>query len=241
MTMNDITIDSLYNILGKNKTENVQILETIIEYKHDNVQLIDSKQTLYRDLKMWCYNYVSSKQEKDYGYDIYEHKKIIEKINDEMLSDRKKLSLVHYVKYVLSQYNDDGSWLDKDTIEIKLAVLKKENLLKYFILWSSSNKQRCVKTILLFFLLEVVILLPAPFEWMELFEFNETDYTECGLLNHIINVLAMKIDWIEGSKLTCLNWIGVVLCGLWLMVYVVFVVNILFNNIFADISEYEES
>lgn len=238
--MDDITIDSLYNRLGKNKTENVQILETIIEYKHHNVQLIDSKQTLYRDLKMWCYNYITSKQEKDYGYDIYEHKKIIEKISDTLLNDRKKLSLVHYVKYVLSQYNDDGAWLDKDTIEIKLAVLKKENWLKYFILLSSSNKKRCLKTILLFFLFEVVILLPAPFEWMELYEFNEANYTDYVWLNHIANVLAMKIDWIEGPKLTCLNWSGVVLCGFWLMVYVVFVVNILFNNIFANISEHEE-
>lgn len=239
--MDEKTIENLYNSLGKNKIVNTQTLETIIECKHQNIELIDSKQTLYRDLKMWCYNYISSKQEKDYGYDIYEHKKIIEKINDNLLNGRKKLSLVHYVKYVLSQYNDDGAWLDKDTIEIKLAVLKKENLLKYFILWSSSNKKRCVKTILLFFLLEVVILLPAPFEWMKLFIFNEANYTEYGLLNHFINVLAIKIDWIESPKLICLNWKGVVLCGLWLMVYVVFVVNILFNNIIADISEYEES
>ena len=238
--MDKKTLGSLYQRLGKNKIENTQTLETIIEFKHYNVQLIDSEQTIYRDLKMWCYNYITSKQEKDYGYDIYEHKKIIEEINDNLLNDRKKLSLVHYVKCLLSQYNDDGAWLDKDTIEIKLAVLKKENRLKYFILWSSSNKIRCLKTILLFFLLEILILLPAPFEWMELFEFQETNYTEYGWLNHITNVLAIKIDWIEGPKLSCLNWRGVVLCGFWLMVYVVFIVNILFNNIFANISEYEE-
>lgn len=75
---------------------------------------------------------------------------------------------------------------------------------------------------------------------MELFDFQQTYYSECGWLNYFTNVLAIKIDWIEGPKLVCLNWRGVVLCGFWLMVYVVFVVNILFNNIFANITEYDE-
>ena len=69
--MDKKTLESFYRRLGKNKSVNTQILETIIEFKHQNVQLIDSEKTLYRDLKMWCYNYITSKQEKDYGYDIY--------------------------------------------------------------------------------------------------------------------------------------------------------------------------
>lgn len=238
--MDEKAIRQLYRNLGEDKTVNTQILETIIECKHQDRQWINTEQTLYRDLKMWCYNYILSKQEKDYGYDIYEHSKITEKLNDSVLRDRQKLALIHYVKNVLSQYNDDGAWLDKDMIETKLAVLKKENYLKYLILLSSSNKWRCLKTILLFFAVELIILLPAPFGWMELFDFQQANYSEYGWLNYITNVLALKIDWIEGPKLVCLNWIGVVLCGFWLMVYMVFVINILFNNIFANISEYDE-
>lgn len=238
--MDEKSIRQLYRSLGKDKTVNTQVLETIIECKHQDSQWINTEQTLYRDLKMWCYNYISSKQEKDYGYDIYEHSKITEKLNDRALRDRQKLALIHYVKNVLSQYNDDGAWLDEDMTETKLAVLKKENYLKYLILLSSSNKWRCLKTILLFFVVELIILLPAPFGCMELFDFQQVDYSEFGWLNYITNVLAIKIDWIEGPKLVCLNWRGVVLCGFWLIVYVVFVVNILFNNIFANISEYDE-
>ena len=238
--MDEKSIRQLYRSLGKDKTVNTQILETIIECKHQDRQWINTEQTLYRDLKMWCYNYISSKQEKDYGYDIYEHSKITEKLNDDALADRQKLALIHYVKYVLSQYNDDGAWLDEDMTETKLAVLKKENYLKYLILLSSSNKWRCLMTILLFFAVELIILLPAPFGWMELFDFQQANYSEYRWVNYITNVLAIKIDWIEGPKLVCLNWRGVVLCGFWLMVYVVFVVNILFNNIFANVSEYDE-
>ena len=116
MEKNDI--EQLYKGLGKDKTENAQILETIIECKHQNEQFMNAGQALYRDLKMWCYNYISSKQEKDYGYDIYEHSKIIEKLNDAALTDRQKLALIHYVKYVLSHYNDDGAWLDKDMTDV---------------------------------------------------------------------------------------------------------------------------
>lgn len=238
--MDEKAIRRLYRSLGKDKTENTQILETIIECKHQYMQWINTEQTLYRDLKMWCYNYISSKQEKDYGYDIYEHLKITEKLNDSALKNRQKLALIHYVKYVLSQYNDDGAWLDEDMTETKLAILKKENRLKYLILLSSSNKWRCMFTILLFFTIELIILLPAPFGWMELFDFQQENYSEYGWLNYITNVLAIKIDWIEGPKLVCLNWLSVFLCGFWLMVYVIFIVNILFNNIFANISEYDE-
>lgn len=234
------TIESLYSGLGDNKAENAQIFETIIEEKHQNPELTGIGQSLYRDVKAWCSNYVGSKQEKDYGYDVYEHSRITEKIDDEYLSARQKLALVNYVKYVLSQYNDNGAWLDDECIDYKLEVLKKENFIKYLILLSSSNKRRCLITIAIFFLVELIVLLPAPFDWMELFDLQKEIYSDCSWLNYIVNVLAVKIDWIEGPKLVCLNWRGVVLCGLWMLVYIVFIVNILFNNIFSDISVYDE-
>jgi len=234
------TLESLYKSLGDNKAENAQIFETIIEEKHQNPELSESIQSLYRDIKAWCSNYIGCKQEKDYGYDIYEHSRITEKIDDANLSAKQKLALVNYVKYVLSQYNDDGAWLDDETIGYKLEVLRKENFLKYLILLSSSSKWRCMKTIILFFLIELIVLLPAPFEWMQLFGLQTNLYSDICWLNYIVNVLAVKIDWIEGPKLVCLNWRGVLLCGVWMLVYIVFIVNILFNNIFSDISVYDE-
>ena len=97
-----------------------------------------------------------------------------------------------------------------------------------------------MKTIILFFLIELIVLLPAPFEWMQLFGLQTNLYSDICWLNYIVNVLAVKIDWIEGPKLVCLNWRGVLLCGVWMLVYIVFIVNILFNNIFSDISVYDE-
>lgn len=234
------TLESLYKSLSDNKTENAQLYETIIEEKHQKPELSGNVQSLYRDIKAWCSNYIGSKQEKDYGYDVYEHSRITEKIDDSNLSAKQKLALVNYVKYVLSQYNDNGAWLEDESTNYKLEVLKKENCLKYLILLSSSSKWRCVKTILLFFLIELIVLLPAPFEWMELFDLQKELYSDLSWLNYIINVLAIKIDWVEGPKLVCLNWRGVVLCGVWMLVYIVFIVNILFNNIFSDIPAYDE-
>lgn len=238
--MDTKTLEQLYQELGDERTKNAQIFETIIEIKHHDSHLLSIKQSLYCDIKGWCYNYIVSKQEKDYGYDSYEHSRIKEKITDSSLNDRQRLALVHYVKYILSQYNDDGAWLNEEMTKSKLAILKKENWLKYLILLSSSNKKRCVITILLFYIVELVILLPAPLECMQVFDFQQTNYSTVSWLNYMANVLALKIDWIEGPRLGCLNWIGVVMCGIWLLVYIVFIVNILFNNIFADISEYDE-
>lgn len=234
------TIEKMYHDLGGDKSENTQIYETIIESKHQNAAMVNVGQSLYRDIKGWCVNYITSKLEKDYGYDVYERSKVIEKINDNVLAPRQRLSLVHYVKYILSQYNDDGAWLDSLTKELKLAILKKECLLKFLIVWSSSKKWHCLVTIMAFFVVELLVLLPAPVEWMATFDLQQVNYSECGWINYMANVLAIKIDWIDGPQFSCINWRGVLLCALWLLVYVVFIVNILFNNIFSDITEYDE-
>lgn len=240
MSIDNRTIEQLYDDLGEDLTVNTQLYETIIETKHNNTQLIDVNQSLYSDIKGWCYNYISSKHEKDYGYDVYERKKIVEKINDKHLSNGQKLSLILYIRWILSRFNDDGAWLDKKSMEYKLAILKKENKLKYLLVLSASSKWRCIKTILLFFFIELVVLMPAPFKWMEVFRLQTVNYSDYEWLNHIVNVLALRINWIEGPTLVCQNWCGVLMCGLWMLVYIVFVVNILFNNIFSKISEYDE-
>ncbi len=233
-------IEKLYRELGEDKTSNTQIYETIIESKHQDSKLVDVKQSLYCDIKGWCCNYISSKQEKDYGYDTYNRSKIKEKIYDSSLTAKQRLGLINYVKYILSQYNDDGSWLNSDATELKLTVLKKENWFKFILKWSSSKIRRSLITILIFFVVELVFLLPAPFEWMELFDLQQVNYSECGWLNYIANVVAVKLDWIDGPHLVCLNWRGVMAMGLWMVLYIVFVVNILFNNIISDITDYDE-
>lgn len=240
MVEDNKTLEELYQSLGRDRNENTQIYETIIELKQSDAKLLSVTQSLYRDIKGWCYNYITSKLEKDYGYDVYDHSRITEKIDDANLTDRQKLSLIHYIKIILSRYNDDGSWLDDESKDYKLAVLKKENKFKYVIFLSSCTKKNCVITILLFFLIELIVLLPAPFSWMEVFDLQMANYSDCNWLNYIVNVLAVRIDWIDGPKLVCLNWRGVMLGGFWMLVYIVFIVNILFNNIFADISEYDE-
>lgn len=235
----DDMIEDLYNGLNGDKTTKAQVFETIIETKHETGQY-DTVQSLYRDIKGWCYNYISSKLEKDYGYDIYEHSKIIEKIDDKRLTPRQKLSLVNYVKYVLARYNDDGAWLDDKTTKYKLAQLKRDNWLKFLLALSASSIWNCLFSVIMFFVVELLILLPAPVDWMVCFDLQMIDYSTHPWLNYLSNVLALKIDWVDGPKLQCLNWKGVVLCGVWTIVYIAFVVNILFNNIFSKISGYGE-
>lgn len=230
----------LYNELGKSGASDAQTFETIIEEKHQKEDLMCVGQSLYRDIKGWCRSYITCKQENDYGYDVYEHTKIIEKIGDDALTDRQKLALIRYIKCILAKYNDDGGWLEDEIMKNKLAILKKEAFLKYLLVLSSSNKKNCLLTIFLFFLIELIVLLPAPYSWMEVFEFQKVDYCSVVFIDYITNVLALKIDWIDGPKLVCLNWRGVLLCGMWMVVYIVFVVNILFNNIFSNISSYDE-
>lgn len=57
--------------------------------------------------------------------------------------------------------------------------------------------------------------------------------------NHVINVLALRLDWIEGPELSCLSWLGVLIVLLWVLVYLAIVANILFKNLFEKIDIYE--
>lgn len=90
-------------------------------------------------------------------------------------------------------------------------------------------------------MIECLVLLPIADNEHALFILSEKHYSDNEVINYITNILALRLEWISGPELHCLSWIGVVVVLLWCFIYVAFVANILFKNLFKNIDIYEIS
>ena len=213
----------------------IQILYTIIEIKKNNPNLEYTNRSLYVDVKEWIHIYLKERIEKDYGYDSYDKNQVIDIICNNNFSERQKISLYYNARNELINRNDTSSWIDPLVLKEKLLIFKQENFLKYIIILSGKNKLSCICTLGILYFIECLILYPYDFLKHSMFSIKYIDYADCFTLNHMINVLALRLQWIDGPKLYCLNYQAVTLCFIWAVIYIVFVANILFKNLFDDI------
>jgi len=243
MPFNNILLDKLYKSVSRHKFlfDKAQGLTTIIEIKKNNPQLANYHNSLYLDTKIMLSHYIHSKNGKDYGYDKLDCEFIKEHIEYERFTSRQQLALYGKAASCLRAIGEDVEWVQKRELEIKLKIFRKENLFKYFIVLSGKSKRNCILTILILFIIECLVLLPIADNEHALFIFSEKHYSDNEVINYITNILALRLEWISGPELHCLSWVGVVIVLLWCFIYVAFVANILFKNLFKNIDIYEIS
>lgn len=241
MPFNNTFLDNLYKSVPKHNSHSAktQGLATIIEVKQNNPQLANYHQSLYLDTKIMLIHYIHSRDGKDYGYDQLDCEFIKEHIEQKYLTERQQLALYGKASSYLKAIGEDVEWIQKRELEIKLKIFSKENCFKYIIALSGKSKKNCLKTLLLLFGVECLVLLPVADKEHALFILTEKHYSNNEIINYIVNVLALRVEWIAGPELHCISWIGVVMVFLWFVVYVVFVANILFENLFKNINIYE--
>lgn len=221
--------------------DKAQTLVTVIEIKQNTPAIANCKRSLYLDTMDMLNHYVLSRNGKDYGYDQLDNEFIISYIEKEYFSPRQQLSLYKKIETQLQHQGEDTSWIPKRTLNQKLKIFKKENKFKYILVYSGKNKKSCIITLLILFAIECIFLLPLADDANALFSVKQSHFSDCEILNYITNVWALRLDWIDGPELTCLSPWGIVLVTLWLGVYIVFVANIIFKNLFDDIDIYEIS
>ena len=241
MPFNKKKLDNFYESVSKHKShfDKAQGLTTIIEIKQNNPQLVDFHNSLYLDTKIMLVHYIHSRDGKDYGYDKLDCDFIKEHIEQEYLTERQQLALYGKASSCLKAIGEDVEWIKKRELEIKLKIFSTENRLKYIIALSGKSKKNCLLTLLGLFVVECLVLLPIADDEHALFVLTEEHYSNNEFVNYIANVLALRLEWITGPELHCLSWIGVAMVLLWLVIYLVFVANILFKNLFKNIDIYE--
>lgn len=221
--------------------DRVQSLVTVIEIKQNTPSLKNTKRSLYLDTKDMLMHYVQSRDGKDYGYDQLDNDFIIDYIEQGYFSARQQISLYNKIEAQLRIQAEDYGWIQDRILKLKLMIFRKENWIKFIIVLSGKNKISSLTTLFVLFCLECLCLLPIADEEHALFSLQQSHYCDNEIINYVTNIWALRLEWIDGPQLSCISVWGVVLITFWLTIYLVFVANIVFKNLFDRIDIYEIS
>lgn len=225
-------LDDLYNSLQAYKHKhNMNILYEIIHVK-SAFCMLDHRQSLYLDVKKFIQSYVFSVAKEDYGYDCILVSKIEEAASH--LSDLKMRKSVLQVArriFSINGYETDDLTSAISKIDLKIA-LSNHRYLKALCLFLGSNLWTLLFTYLFYILVVGLMLLPAPFEWMSMFNVELKEYSCYPVCNHIINTLAL----ITGNDalspfLEPKGILGMIVYCLGIVLFYFFFVNFIFKRI----------
>lgn len=225
----------LYNELSFRgpKEKNVQILTLIMNIKREYPNVVNSKNSLYLDVKRFISAYLRSKRIKDYGYEDYDLNIIKGYIMESDFNDEQKVKLLIYTRYILSSLSYEYNWINKLIKVSNFKLAAKKHKLKCILLASSWNTWTLLLSVLLIFSIECIMLLPAPVEWMAVCTITSVKYTDYNFINHVLNVISLHFDCIDNSaNIEFSSW-GIIGLVLWNLLYIIVCVNFLFKNLFS--------
>lgn len=236
--MNEILeyLAELYNEIGRHcpKEKQVQLLALIIDIKRNNLQIINSKNSLYLDVKNFIFVYLHNKRIKDFGYEDYDSELIRDYIMNSNFNDGQKFKLLLYTRNLLSSLSYEYDWLEKHLKRVRLNLAFKNHKFKWILLLSSWSPLTLIISILIIFIFECLFLLPAPAPWMSVCTIIPVHYSDCSFFNHILNVVSLHFDCIENSaKVEFHSW-GIVGLVFGNLLYIIICVNFLFKNLFSN-------
>ena len=74
---------------------------------------------------------------------------------------------------------------------------------------------------------------------MEVLHFSKVEYSDNSIINHTVNTISLHLDFLEGATLQAINAFGVIVIGIWSIIYIILIVNILFKNLLTRIELYD--
>ena len=219
--------------------EKVNILYNLIAIKQ-NFPDIHFENNIYVDIKALINNYVDVVKSNDYGYDFFCYSKLFRAINQ--LNYRERLSVLNYLNSTVArEFPDFDRAVIIDFIKkVKIEkIVKDKDIAKFpqaFILFSSLDIEKLLLVLAVFFILTVIILLPAPFGWMELFEIDYHHFSNSFILNHILNIFSLFGGFSNGMEIIAINSMGVLLLLVGKIAFVLLIVNFVYKKIADKIS-----
>lgn len=225
-------LEDLYDSIQPYKHKhNVNILYEIIHVK-SAFGMLDYRQSLYLDVKKFIQSYISSVAKEDYGYDCI----LVSKIEDAVshlpdLNMQKSIFQVARRLYGINGYDLDDIAAAISKIDLKIAI-SRHRYFKALCLFLGSNLWTLLFTYLFYILVVGLMLLPAPFEWMSMFNVELKEYSCYPVCNHIINTLAL----ITGNDALSPSFepngiLGMVVYCLGILLFYFFFVNFIFKRI----------
>lgn len=229
---------------------NLLISETEIEIENNtsNIKLLSSNiynlvvlkksagfEDIYVDIKRFITAYLDSILLEDYEYDNINIAKIFEII--EFLPENKRYAMLNYFNSQLKSKHleiDKNKFIYKKNLYDIQYILYSESLLKYLkVLPNILNlKLRyLIFFIVLSFVLLNLIMLPAPFREMEIFDITFHNYFESNFLNHISNCFSILLDIDNDTKIKPLNFVAFISLCFMKIIYILLFVNYIYLRI----------
>ncbi len=127
---------------------------------------------------------------EDYGYDEIQLSKIEDVV--ELLDINQRLSILCLVRrlFIMRGYDtDDLSYIITKT-EIS-ASFAAHCWFRGIRIWLGASLLRVILVYLLYVIVLCLVLIPAPYSWMGLFDVTMNHYCDNNFFNHIANVLGL--------------------------------------------------
>ena len=225
---------------SKNRVQKEQILFTIIELKNSNPGLANIKQSKYKDFKDFCVSYITNKNTLDYNHSTYSENIILDLLTTCKFTTEETYHLLVFIQSLYKDSHLNHTNIEAQIIQHKILIARQHRKWFKFILLTLSQKTTyTVIALLFFFTMELLILLPAPCEVMEIISFEKVNYCSDSIINHIVNALSLHIEFLDGATLSAATATGVILIGGWNLIYIILIVNILFKNLLTRIEIYD--
>lgn len=210
----------------------VNLIYSLIQLKKnsENSEII---KTIYVDVKLFIKTYIKSIENRDCGYDLLQPLKILTAINYvNNLNDRFNLLTYAYRNLKINEFESESDFIKDEINKTKTKILNSKR--KYFsslIHQCSYDLKSIAITVLTLFLFTNLILWPAPYKFMEVYEITYANYSSNFSVNHILNIIA-KIGGVNDSFNVEINSIiGLFFLLLIKLLYIIFIVNFLFEKL----------
>lgn len=219
------------------------LYSTLIQAK---LEVDKNDKDLYQDIKNFIKAYLQYKEEQRYGYDVVNESKILNLIDLAFENDiKKKIALLRYAELQIRRLNmPENDGITQAIEKAKFQVLKDEknwkSYLKRFLNFTSSSITRILITSVAIFFLLSILLLPAYSESFIILDFKAGNYTDFFIPNHLISLLAYIVSLDEEIKIVPTNVLGVLLLSFLKILYLLFVINYLFQHLQGRIKKFLE-
>lgn len=221
---------------GLSKSEKLEVYQTIISLKR---MLIDLGQnhSLYNDYKNFILLYLEAKEEKDFQYDDINLKILVSKLQG--IDPERKLKLLNYLNSKLKITGHDylcescKEYIHECELNVPFDKKSVKAWMKYILLLSSVSLKHILISLLLLYVIFVIILLPAPLPFMELFKVQYKDFSNYFIVNHLFNVLRLLFDFEKSMEVMPINWIGVILAILGKVIFITLIAHFLVKKLTA--------
>ena len=207
----------------------------LIQIKRNMAGNYNGSTTIYIDVKNFIQVYVKSIENRDSGYDLLKLEKI-DKAIDCINFIEQRYALYEYAYRVLKI---NGFENECDSLKLKINRLRtlklksEKRYVKSFIHKWSYDLKSILITIIVLFIINGVIFLPAPVGWMQVYNINYNTFSAEFLSNHYLNLLGYVTGIEDTLEVTTSSIRGLLLLIFIKFIYILFIGNFLLEKIKA--------